>query len=377
MRAQRRLAALHAVQIAHDIRHFRVAVAQFAGHRPPGDFHELFRSPRIDFVDRFRRAGEYFVHDNGRIGPFERLAAGQQLVEQGAERVDVAPRILGFSRRGIRRQVGRRTFDRRLADVDHRIVEHRSQQSEVGQVCMAVTVHEDVGRLQIAMDDPAAVRVAQRLGDLSADAQDLFTRQRLAVLQAVGETAAGDEGHDIVRPLGAVGDLEYPEDVRVRHLVHVLGLGKETAHGPRFPRELGADHLDRHARSVVRVLGEQDLSHAARTEQPEDPESADHAQRSGLGRRHHHAGLKHRVRQFVVAGRHGRERLGVGLGNIVIHRAPPWASFRDLRAVENRSRVSSSSQDWLSAHSSPRRSSSSESLLIRAWHRSSAAVMEA
>ena len=42
---------------------------------------------------------------------------------------------------------------------------------------MALVVADDVGRLQIAMQDAAGMRVCQRLGNLPAEANDVGRRQ--------------------------------------------------------------------------------------------------------------------------------------------------------------------------------------------------------
>ena len=67
-------------------------------------------------------------------------------------------------------------------------------QSEVQHLDDPVRPHHDVGRLQIAMDDPLSVRGLERLDDLPGNRQRLIERQR-ALRDAVREGDALDELH--------------------------------------------------------------------------------------------------------------------------------------------------------------------------------------
>ena len=62
-------------------------------------------------------------------------------------------------------------------------------QAEVGELdALHAVLQQDVGRLDVAVDQPLRVRRRQAAGDLEADAQDLLDLQR---------PAAADEGFEV------------------------------------------------------------------------------------------------------------------------------------------------------------------------------------
>ena len=90
-------------------------------------------------------------------------------------------------------------------------------------------LQDDVGRLQIAMDDPFLVRGLERLGDLTGDGERLGDRQRSST-QAIGQRRSLDQFEDQRRD--AVRFFETVDRADVR----VIERGEE----PRFAREAGA-----------------------------------------------------------------------------------------------------------------------------------------
>src|SRR5262249_3720114 len=98
------------------------------------------------------------------LGP-ERRAAGEQLVEDGAQAVDVAgggeDRVAA---RLLRGDVARRADDRRGRGRARAGVEPL-REAEVGDVGPARLVEQDVGRLEVAVQYAALVRVVDGAGD--------------------------------------------------------------------------------------------------------------------------------------------------------------------------------------------------------------------
>ena len=82
-----------------------------------------------------------------------------------------------------------------LTGPDGRLVRHRLREAEVEDFHRVVRRDLDVGRLQIAMDDPFFVRGFECLHDLMGDLQRLFDWHG-AALQALGQRFSLDQFHE-------------------------------------------------------------------------------------------------------------------------------------------------------------------------------------
>ncbi len=204
--------------------------------------------------------------------PRDRRRAGQQLVEDHAQGVDVGPgvdvqRVEG---RLLRRHVQRRAGDAAKggeqallgqphpagglgqAEVDH-----------LGHRAVVVRLDQDVGGLQVAVDDPLLVRVLHGPTDL------LEQRQPGGDVEAMGVAVVGDGDaldqlhHEERAAVGGRAGVEDAGDVGVLHQGQGLALrleaGQDVArvHPP-------LDQLERHlAADRAELLGEEDGAHAA------------------------------------------------------------------------------------------------------------------
>ena len=100
------------------------------------------------------------------------------------------------------------------------------RQPEVGDVRPAVVVEQDVGRLDVAVDQPLAVGVVQRLGDGGDESRRLQEREA-RLLQSAGQVAAVDElGHDEAQAVVGAADVVDGDDVRVVQAGEDAGLGQ-------------------------------------------------------------------------------------------------------------------------------------------------------
>src|SRR5690606_16382590 len=116
------------------------------------------------------------------------------LVEADPERVQVAAKVdhaagsTGLLRRDVRQAAGEH---RVVVDVAALVLQqHRDP--EVGQVhAAAVRVDQDVGRLDVAVNDPGRVGPREELGDLHGDRPEHLERERSAVGE-LGQVDAGD-----------------------------------------------------------------------------------------------------------------------------------------------------------------------------------------
>ena len=158
-------------------------------------------------------------------------------------------------------------------------------ETEVEELDSRLREHHVAG-LQVAMHDPAPVRLVQRVGDLPADTKRLFEGE-LAPGQTVGECLAFQELHDEVLGLALTSHVVERADVRVRQLRDRLRLTLQTlARLGRRGQPRGQD-LDRDLAAEPRVFGAVDLAHSARAERREDlvrAETGAVSQRHGFGR---------------------------------------------------------------------------------------------
>ena len=135
---------------------------------------------------------------------------------------------------------------------------------EVGDLRLALVVDDHVLRLDVAVDDPAPVRVAERLQDLLGEVDRDVRRQRAALAHELLQRAPVDQLHrDVGRPV-PLGAVEDADDVRVREPRRGLRLAPEALAELRVLGEAPAQQLQRHAAAEHLVLGAPDLGHAAR-----------------------------------------------------------------------------------------------------------------
>ncbi len=109
----------------------------------------------------------------------ERLAAGVELVEHQAQRVDVAAHRRALARELLRRHVGRRARHLALDDFAR-----RDRQPEVGDARAAAAVDHDVGGLQVPVQHALVVRRGQARAELARDVERLVRGKPADALRA-------------------------------------------------------------------------------------------------------------------------------------------------------------------------------------------------
>ena len=135
--------------------------------------------------------------------------------------------------------------------------------------CRRVPGEEDVLRLDVAVNDAACVRIAERLGHVASDAHRLVDRQVAIALEAVPQRLALDVRHREVEQAVRLARVVDGHDPGVGELRHRLDLAVEAlcSHGDR---DLGAQHLERDEAVVLEVVGEVDPGHRSDAEFPLD-----------------------------------------------------------------------------------------------------------
>ena len=172
-----------------------------------------------------------------------------------------AARLLG-------REVLRRADDR--ACLGHLARCAGACDAEVGHLHAALAVDDHVVRLDVAVDDPVAVREAERREDLPRVVDRDPERRRAARDEQLLERAPLEVLHrDVVGALGLAAVVDR-DDVRVREPGGVLRLAAEALDELLVAGVPVVEDLDRDAPAELLVFGEIDVRHAARAELPDD-----------------------------------------------------------------------------------------------------------
>ena len=125
-------------------------------------------------------------------------------------------------------------------------------------------------RLDVPVDDPVAVREAQRREDLAGVRDRLARPEPAARPDHLLEALALDDLHrDVVGALGLAAVVDR-DDVRVREACRGLGLSAEALDESSSFRISVVQDLDRDAAAELAVLGEVDVRHPAGSEAPHD-----------------------------------------------------------------------------------------------------------
>ena len=104
----------------------------------------------------------------------------------------------------------------------------------------------DVGRLQVAVDDPQRVRLAQRAADLLGDVDHALLRQRAVLLHRLRERPAVQELHrDEEDPVLGAPVIVQGDRVGMGELGGDRRLEEEALVEVRVPVVAGSQHLER------------------------------------------------------------------------------------------------------------------------------------
>ena len=220
-----------------------IALVGVGFHQPFDDFGHALGNIRVDGANR---------PDTGVAGKLPTLLAavrarirgdaGQQLVIDAAQEIEVAARIV---RRGVGAPLERGVFEGPLQAVAAGLGIHDfvAGQAEVDQFGDSLRAHQHVGQLEVAVRDPHAGRVFEPLGHVDQAASGLDDREPLADVEKVAEVAPFDELHREVVAVALTGDIVDRDDLLVFELFAEVGLTAEEAHDPRIGRPPLTQHL--------------------------------------------------------------------------------------------------------------------------------------
>ena len=225
------------------------------------DAVQLFRKARIERRD-VRHLGIDDAVDQRRLVPGpERQAPGQELEEDDAQRVEVGLLVERVALDLLGRHVGRGADAHDEGRVAVHVLAQVQRQAEIEDLRLVVAGDQDVGWLDVTMDDALPVRIIERHAALENDADDPVQGQQAVDPGMVLEREAVDVLHrqigivvldDALVDLGDVGMGEAAGD----HLLVLEQLAQAARHGGTIVAE--ADQLDRHRQVGIRADAEVD-----------------------------------------------------------------------------------------------------------------------
>ena len=203
----------------------------------------------------------------------KRAVAREQEIERGPQAVNVGPGVGGVAVRGLLRGdvIGgsERAPQTGHAEVVGLLAEETGQ-AHVENFDHARPVEHQVGRLDVAVDQPGLVGVLQSQGGLADVVGGAEGVHRPSLLDDPVQGAAVDVLHDQEMHPAVPVHVIAADDVGVAELGDGPGLAVEAFQGRGLPDPRGGEHLDGHAVAHDPVLAQVDLAHAPGAQRPED-----------------------------------------------------------------------------------------------------------
>ena len=197
----------------------------------------------------------------------ERRASRQHLVEHRSEGPQIGARVDLFAAELLRGHEGQGAHG--APRIREAAGPFPQGQAEIEQLHPPAAGQHQIGRLEVAVDDPGAVGRLQRRGELGGDRDDLGQRHGSDLLRPVEPLL---EGFAVVERHGQEGlslvlaDLQDFRDVRMVQRRRGPGLAPETF-PVDAPHLLRGEQLERHLAAGVQVAGPVHHAHAAAAEQ--------------------------------------------------------------------------------------------------------------
>ena len=166
----------------------------------------------------------------------ERGDAGEQFVEQDAERIHVAARVdVEVAETGLLRAHVGGGSDKLLEPGVKRVLGEPAlgglRDPEIDHLhgrLVAVQRHQHVGRFDVPVDEPFLVGVVDGRADVHEEPEPLVAPEQVLVAKP-GDRDAGHQLHREVGPAGRGGSgIQHPRDIRVLHPRQRLALRREA-----------------------------------------------------------------------------------------------------------------------------------------------------
>lgn len=217
-----------------------------------------------------------------------RDGAGEQLVQDAAQRVDVhaviQPLEPDLFRRGVVRGEQQIADAGQLDGLVDRLGDPEVHQQDLLQVLgMTAGSEQDVGRFDIAVQQPAGMRIVQRDADLAYDVHGSFRGQR-PVLEHLAAVGSGDVLHVDPELVIRASAVVHSHDVPVVQLRREIRLTLEPNLETGVTGQVGAHELECIPARQPGMPGQVDRAHSTGPQDPVDGESGkERAGRVGHG----------------------------------------------------------------------------------------------
>ena len=183
-----------------------------------------------------------YRHGHG-VVPFEGQPSREHFIQHHAGGIDVRPCVDPVPACLLRRDIVHRAeslLRQRLPCVG------KTGDAKISHLHAAVPQHHNVLGLDVPVDDPPAVGVAQSPHDLRDEMQRLPPIHASAPLHVLLQRNAVDQLHDDVLQVRVGGHVVDRHDVGVAQLRHRLGLVVEPAAEIGVVRQIAFQYLDGH-----------------------------------------------------------------------------------------------------------------------------------
>ena len=211
---------------------------------------------RVHLDRRLRLALDVLVHDGHVVAAVVGRLAGEHLIQDDAERVDVGALVDLLAEDLLGRHVFRRA-DHVAGLGELRVaLLLRGGDAEVHDLDQARVVDQHVGGLQVAVDDAGLVRHGHAGGDVHRVAHGLVERQRL-VVDLVAERVRREVLHRDRVVAADEQEVVDADDVAVRDLARVAQLVHEPLHHLLVLRDVRVQELEHQPLVDDRVLHQQ------------------------------------------------------------------------------------------------------------------------
>ena len=211
----------------------------------------------------------------GERGASKRQPRRDQLVEHDTERKQIDAMIDDVRAQLLRRHVGDRAehharrgdqqFRRRAQHGLRRLRHLHLRETEVEHLHQTALGLYEVAALDVAMDDVAAVRFVERIGNLRGDVDGFRNRHR-AARDPVRQHFAFDVLHGDEEQVAMLDELVGDRDVRRSQHGGRARLAQQPGTAVGIALAIGVEELQRDLPAEPRVLGDVDLARAARPE---------------------------------------------------------------------------------------------------------------
>ena len=228
---------------------------------------ERRRRGRAVLADRIGRATHVLGQHGRRAGPDEGRAAGDHLVAEGADRVDIGALVgTGVGGGLLGRHVGGRAerhAERRERGAAGGLGD-RLGDAEVGHEGMLAREQHVVG-LHVAVHDAVRVGVRERVAHVAQDPHRLADRQLVLLHEPGAQRLPLHAGHDVVEEVAVRARGEQRNDMGMLQLGGELDLALEPLRA-HARGHLGREHLHHHLPAEPHLLSEEHTAHAATAE---------------------------------------------------------------------------------------------------------------